>query len=396
MINHNDYGAFINPSMTLSLNTSGPLSGLKFALKDVFAVKGYKNSAGNPTWLTYADEATEHADVVNQLLHHGATLVGTTVTDELMYSLKGDNKHYPPTINPKAPDSFTGGSSSGSAVSVASHQTDFSIGTDTGGSVRIPSSYCGLFGMRPSHGLISMNGVIPLAPSFDTVGWMANHADILAKVGDVLLPDQTVHAYKTIYVFQKAFDLLQDSDDIAYYHKLLQLLNDRYTLKSVDLLDNHSFHELTECFRILQGKEAWQSHGQWINQYHPDFSKDISGRFEMASKIKEDVHYHLMLQTKQNFTTEMHQLLGSDSLVIIPTTVGSAPSRESSFSSIESLRAQTMKLTCLAGLSGLPQITRPLLHTKKPLGLSFISGYNTDKQLLQFVRNVDLSGLKGI
>ncbi|WP_010632450.1 amidase [Sporolactobacillus vineae] len=388
MVNFGDYGAFIDHSLHISSGNSGPLGGLHFAVKDVFSVKGYKNTAGNPTWLEHAKRASENADAVDRLLTEGAALVGTTVTDELMYSLKGDNKHFPPTINPKAQNCYTGGSSSGSAVAVASHQTDFAMGTDTGGSVRVPSSYCGIFGMRPSHGRISMKGVIPLAPSFDTVSWMSGSADTLSKVGLSLLPNQPVHTYRHLFIFNKAFELVQDPDDFTDFTRLLRLIKERYKLQSVDLMQDHSFEELTECFRILQGREAWLSHGKWIQACHPDFGKDIAERFESASKIKEDEAYSQMLSLKREFTAEMRKLLGTDSMVLIPTTPGTAPERGGDFVTAEQLRSKTMKLTCLAGLSGVPQITAPFRQSKKPLGLSFISGYNTDRQLLSFVTEI--------
>ena len=103
------------------------------------------------------------------------------MTDELAFSLEGRNVHYPDLINPICPDRLPGGSSSGSAVAVAAGQTDFALGTDTGGSVRVPANFLGLFGFRPSHGALSLDGVVPFAPSYDTVGWLARDAALLAR-----------------------------------------------------------------------------------------------------------------------------------------------------------------------------------------------------------------------
>ena len=127
------------------------------------------------------------ARAITCLVEAGASLEGKVHTDELAYSLNGENHFYGTPLNPRAPDRVPGGSSSGSASAVASGACDFALGTDTGGSVRVPASYCGLFGIRPSHGRIPLDGCMPLAPSFDTVGWFARDARLLERVGAVLL-----------------------------------------------------------------------------------------------------------------------------------------------------------------------------------------------------------------
>ncbi len=110
-------------------------------------------------------------------------MVGKAITDELTYSLNGENIHYGTPVNPKAPGRIPGGSSSGSAVAVAGELADFALGTDCGGSVRAPASFCGIYGMRPSHGRISTAGVFRLAPRFDTVGWFARDGRLLELRG---------------------------------------------------------------------------------------------------------------------------------------------------------------------------------------------------------------------
>ncbi|RYM05041.1 amidase [Sporolactobacillus sp. THM7-7] len=381
-----DFGAFVVDGLNVTPLNRGPLDRLTFAAKDIFAVKGHTNSAGNPTWEKTHEAASQHAPAIHRLLENGARLRGMTVTDELMYSIKGDNIHYPPTINPRNPDTFSGGSSSGSAVAVASEAVDFALGTDTGGSVRIPSSYCGLYGIRPSHGLISLEGVIPLAPSFDTVGWMARDPEILAAVGDCLLPEQTLESYTSIYLLSEAWDLIQSPSVKETLLHYIDLLFPGKKLETCHLPETVTLDRLAETFRILQGWEAWQSHGSWIKENHPVFGRDIAGRFEAASKMKQDDAYRQAAQLKTLHSKYMRQLLGQSSLLIIPTTYGPAPSRNATFEEGEKVRAQTMKLTCIAGVSGLPQVTIPLMDDGRPVGLSFVSGYGTDRQLLEFVR----------
>jgi amidase len=381
------FGAFIEDEMNIEPASKGLLDHMNFAVKDAFAVKGHVNSAGNPDWQRTHSTAQKNAWAVDQLLKNGALLRGMTVTDELMYSLKGDNIHFPPTINPYLPESFSGGSSSGSAVAAAAGLTDFAIGTDTGGSVRIPSSYCGLFGIRPTHGVISLDGVIPLAPSFDTVGWMAQKPDVLAAVGECLLPAQEKSSYRNFYMLEEAWELISsETVKATLNHSVSQLFSGR-TVQHCHLPFS-SLSELVETFRIIQGIEAWQAHGRWIEENHPQFGKDIAGRFDAASKMKRDEVFEHAVQIKKQFRQDMKNLLGSDSLLILPTTYGPAPKRNASFEESEKVRAQTMKLTCIAGVSGLPQVTIPVMDQGRPIGLSLISGDSTDKQLLAFVEEL--------
>ncbi|MFT8930140.1 MAG: amidase [Sporolactobacillus sp.] len=378
------YHAFSRDGLNIPPDGKGTLDGLTFAAKDVFAVRGHINSAGNPTWQRTHQPATQHAPVVQRLLASGATLRGMTVTDELMYSLKGDNQHYPPTINPRLPDAYSGGSSSGSAVSVAAELTDFALGTDTGGSVRIPASYCGLFGIRPTHGAIPLDGVIPLAPSFDTVGWMARSAAILEKVGNCLLPPSPVHSYTNCYVLEEAWQLAAcEQEKQALLRFAGQLLNG-IPLERLSLPFIKPF-ELAEVFRIIQGVEAWQSHGQWIMDNQPDFGHDIAGRFTAAAQMTRDARFNQATESKEQLAKKMDECLDPETLLIVPTTYGPAPKRSASSEQAERVRAHTMQLTCIAGVSGLPQVTIPLVVNGQPLGLSFISSRHSDRQLLEFV-----------
>ena len=188
--------AFVT-TFDLSPTDSGPLDGLRFAVKDTIDVAGFKTGCGNPTWRDSHPAAVVHAVCVEQLLLAGARCVGKTISDELAFSLLGENHFYGTPLNARAPDRVPGGSSSGSASAVACGLVDFALGTDTGGSVRVPASNCGIWGFRPSHGFVSVAGVNPLAPSFDTVGILAQNADVLAKVALVLLAAAPVSVEQT-------------------------------------------------------------------------------------------------------------------------------------------------------------------------------------------------------
>ena len=166
----------------------GPLSGLTFAAKDIFDVAGHVTGCGNPHWRATHGPAVTNAWVVQTLVDAGATMVGKTITDELTRGIFGENMHYGTPVNPRAPGRVPGGSSSGSASAVAGGLVDFALGSDTGGSVRVPSSFCGLYGLRPTHGRIPLEGMLLQAPSFDTIGWFARDAETFARVGREVLP----------------------------------------------------------------------------------------------------------------------------------------------------------------------------------------------------------------
>ena len=152
VVSSKESGAFVE-EFSLPPTGEGPLAGLRFAVKDLIDVAGHRTGCGNPTWLATHPPATVHAVCVEQLLAAGAHCAGKTVTDEVAFSLLGQNHFYGTPLNPAAPDRVPGGSSSGSASAVACGLVDFALGTDTGGSVRVPASNCGVWGWRPTHGV---------------------------------------------------------------------------------------------------------------------------------------------------------------------------------------------------------------------------------------------------
>ena len=136
------------------MQQTGPLAGLTVVIKDMYDIAGERTGGGNPDWLAAQQPATKNAAVVQKLLDAGATITGKTICDEFFYSVAGVNAHYGTPVNPRAPDRLPGGSSSGSASAAASDACDFAIGSDTGGSIRVPSSFCGLYGIRTTHGRV--------------------------------------------------------------------------------------------------------------------------------------------------------------------------------------------------------------------------------------------------
>lgn len=364
--------------------SGGPLAGLSFGAKDLFDVEGYVTGAGNPDWLRTHAPATETASSVKVLLEAGARLVGKTVTDELAFSLSGKNIHYGTPVNPVAPERIPGGSSSGSAAATAGALVDFALGTDTSGSIRVPASYCGLFGMRPTHGRISTRGVAPLAPSFDTVGWLARDADVLYRVGQVLLADQSPPPPpRRLLIAKDAFALVDPPLQNLLQANLASIRTRFQTVATIQLAPT-PLESWVETELILKDYEAWQSHGKWIEQVKPCFAPEIEKRFQRAARVT------IAQQTaaqRQRSTIRAHllELLQDDAVICLPTAPGLAPLKDTPEDELDEVRHRTLTLTCIAGLGGLPQITLPMAtYHECPAGISLIGASGHDMALLAF------------
>ena len=384
-------GAFVPaPQPRIAGKATGPLAGLTFAAKDIFDVAGFVTGCGNPDWAKGHAPATRHAPTVQALLDAGAELIGKTVTDELAYSLNGQNFHYGTPTNVNAPGRIPGGSSSGSAAAVAGGLADTALGSDTGGSVRIPASYCGLFGLRPTHGRITLEGVMPLAPSFDTVGWFARDAATLRRVGGVLLDNPRINNGRGAARWQRLL-LPEDAWALAVpaaqnalaplVERLAQRLAppEKLLAAGTDTLADWMWR-----FRHIQAREIMQTQGGWIAKAHPRFGLEIQERFDWAATITE-VEAASARDHREAFARRLAGLLGDDALLCLPTAPGIAPLCGSTAAELVAHRAAVLSLTAIAGLARLPQVTLPLARVEGcPLGLSLIAPAGCDGDLLAF------------
>jgi amidase len=387
------WGAFCRHALRLYIpgHEHAPLSGLTFTVKDLIDVAGVPTGGGNPDWLKEQSPASSHAHAVAQLIDAGATLIGKTNTDELAFSLTGCNVHYGTPINPKAPDRIPGGSSSGSAAAVAGEIVDFAIGTDTGGSIRVPAAYCGIYGCRPSHGRISLDGVLKFSPSFDTVGWFARDAQLLRRVGLVLFG--ACNRRQSLDRILRADDVFArvDPRTRAVCDSLLERLGSRVgRVESVRVCPTSltSLEEWNRVFRTLRSIEVWQNKGPWIQRAKPKFGPDIERNFLAAARTTEADAEHAR-PVRRAISAHLAALLGANGILVLPTTPGPAPSRDASDAELELIRDQTQALTCIAGLGELPQVNIPAgLVDGAPVGLSLIAAKGNDEQLLDLVARV--------
>ncbi|MFC0238935.1 amidase [Rhodopseudomonas telluris] len=359
----------------------GPLAGLTFAVKDFFDVAGVPTGAGSPEWLTTHPVPERSAPVVDRLLDAGGRMVGKTRTDEMAWSLNGENAHYGTPINPAAPGRIPGGSSSGSAAATAGKLVDFALGSDTGGSVRLPASYCGIYGIRTTHGRIPLDGAVPLAPSYDTVGWFARSAELMATIGNVLLDN--VHAPRRparVLIAQDLFDAIEPRAVEALQPGLTRLTALFGTPQPVEVAGDERA-AWRNTFRVLQSRDAWAAHGAWVTEVKPAFGPGVKERFAAAA-VLDPAEVADAEALRQRITAKMLQLV-EDAVLIAPTAPGIAPLRNSSGDALEAFRARSIELLCPAGHAGLPQLSLPLATLDGcPLGLSLIGGRGCDEDLL--------------
>lgn len=368
----------------------GPLADLVFAVKDIFDLAGYPTGCGNPHALARSGIKITTAPAVQTLLDNGARFIGKTLTDELAFSMNGKNAHFGTPRNGGAPDRVCGGSSSGSASAVSNGLCDFALGTDTGGSVRAPASHCGLIGIRPTHDRISLEGCMPLAPSFDTCGWFARDIDIFARVGEVLLGADTA-ALPASPRLLLAADVMSHvtADARAASTAALERLAKtfRTVLAPVDtaLLP---VDELYWAFRHIQGLEAWRSQGDFLRRHDVQLGPGVKERFAWSSQLSE-AQVAPYQEMRAEFTRRFDALLGSDGVLVMPTMPDCAPLLVSDEQTLESYRNQSIRMLCLAGLAGCPQISLPLMQLgSAPLGLSLIGPRGSDQSLIGLARRL--------
>jgi amidase len=371
-------GAFVPGARhALEASAPGPLSGLHFAVKDLIDIAGVVTGCGNPDWARTHAPAARHAPVVQRLLAAGARCVGKTVSDELAFSLEGANAHYGTPVNPRCPARLPGGSSSGSAVAVAGGLADFALGTDTGGSVRVPASFCGLYGMRPSHGAVPLDGVMPFAPSYDTVGWFARDARSLARVGAVLLGAPAAAPPKRLVVARDAFALA----DPACAEALLTAARALGADTEAALFGGEEAL-WCEAYRVLQGAEIWSALGPWIEATRPRFGAAIAARFADAAAIPPDLAAQFA-PLRQRIARALEALLPADTALVLPTAPCVALPRDAVGAAIADFYRRALTLACAAGHAGLPQLSLPLGAVAGcPVGLSVLGGRFGDAALL--------------
>ncbi|MET9909314.1 amidase [Streptomyces sp. NPDC006476] len=361
----------------------GPLAHVRTAVKDLFAVAGQRVGAGNPAWLAAARTEERHADAVRRLLDAGAELTGIAQTDELAFSLAGANAHYGTPVNPAAPGRITGGSSSGPAAAVARGWADLGLATDTAGSIRVPASYCGLYGWRPTHAATPTGGLLALAPSFDTAGLLARDPHVLRTAAQALLTTDEPSAPVTQLLVDNDLVALVEPEVLSSFEAACRASALPVTRASTGISEH--VEGWFDAFRTVQAAEAWEGHGAWITA-HPDvLAPDVAARFDNGRRVTP-----AQLAQAEQVLTEAGKLLDAvippGTALLLPATSGPAQLADAPPAEVEAVRAATLRLTCLASLAGLPAVVAPLLRVRSlPVGLCALGARGTDRALLDFI-----------
>lgn len=382
-------GAFVPGSETKIAGAArGPLQGTSLAVKDLYDIAGQRTGAGNLDYLALQKPAARHAWAVQALLDAGATIIGRTITVEMALGMSGDNAHYGMPKNPAAPDRVPGGSSCGSASAVAGGAADLALGSDTGGSVRIPASYCGLYGLRPTHGRIPLDGVVPLSPSFDTAGHFTRDAELFERAGRVLLQETDAPPRPRRVLWAEDGFSHASPATIAAITPLAETIAARIGRLEKIRMCPGSLDDWGQDFRTLMAREAWQIHGPWIEQKKPRFGTDVTLRFQIASRVT-DAEVAAAKPRRAAITQHMASLLADGAVLIQPTSPGPAPLKASSPADMEQARYHAHALCCTAGLAGIPQITIPAGTVEgAPVGLSLLAARGGDAMLLRLAVEV--------
>jgi amidase len=375
-------GAFVRGAIIQRAQRgAGPLSDLSFAAKDLFDVAGFVTGCGNPDWANTHEPAETDAWAVDALLRAGATLRGKTVTDEISLGLLGINRFYGTPLNPRAPDCVPGGSSSGSASAVAGGLVDIALGTDSGGSVRIPASFCGLYGLRPTHGRIPIAGMMTQAPSFDTVGYFAGHAATFGRVGSVLLGEPIIDALPVeIIVATDCFALADEPVRQALLPALDRL---RHVVRVTDaLLADGDLTDWSRHQRVLQQSEFHATFRDWIDRVNPRFSAEVAGAFDDDGRIAaSDVATANAF--REHASQLLDRLLDGRRMLCLPTSPILPISRNARLAEMRAAVRRIVDLTCIAGLTGCPQVNLPIAAVGAiPVGLSLIGWRGGDASLV--------------
>jgi amidase len=378
------HGRFVLPG-----SSDGPLAGLGFAAKDVYDVAGHPTGAGNPRWLATHPLPQASSPLVERLLAAGATLQGKVLTDELAYSIHGDNAHYGTPLNERAPGRVPGGSSSGSAAAVAAGLVDFALGTDTGGSTRVPASYCGLWGLRTTHGLLSRDGLVPLHPSFDTPTWLARDAAIFERVGHALLPAQPAPAWRDAVRWSAAWEQADAAFRPALEAAWTALTGTLGLSPHTLAADAHApLDAWRQHYLTASAREGWQVHGEWIVGNNPGFAAPVAARWRFASSVGAAAAQEAWSAIAE-VRAFVRGVIGDHGVALVPSAASVAPLRDAAADSVDAVRLRTLRITCIAGLAGLPQVSLPCRDPEGlPVGLSLIGPAGSDLHLIALARRL--------
>ena len=370
-------------SLRIEGGAGGPLAGLTFAAKDLFDVAGHPTGGGNPDWARQNPVPTRHAWAVQTLLDAGCTLIGKTITDEVSLGILGENAFEGTPLNPAAPGHVPGGSSSGSASAVAQGLCDTALGTDTGGSVRVPASFCGLFGIRPTHGRLRLTGMLPQAPSSDTTGWFARDAATFARVSSVLLGESVPPERPAILVIATDAFGFAEAETASALQPMLERLKRLIPDWREEVMAPQGLSVWGRAQRTLQPVEAWETFRTWVERDNPRFAFSVARGLLLGAAVPE-VERGWAALMRQEARGRLRHLLPPGTVLAMPTTPFPAPKVGLPLPMLNPIRDAILCLCAHGGLAGHPQVSIPGARAEgRPVGLSLLAARGADTLLVR-------------
>lgn len=373
---------------------AAPLIGETVAVKDLFAVAGVRIGAGVPAYLDEQSEQEFHSPAVQALLDAGASVLGIAQTDEFAYSIAGRNSAYGTPPNGAVPGAISGGSTSGPAAAVALGHASIGLGTDTGGSIRVPASYQGLWGLRTSHGAVRRTDLLPLAPSFDTVGWLTRDADLLSRVaaatfgGPAATSSPRQRDVSPAFVVDPSVTASVSPDVREAFRSRIEGLVADSSVDAPEEIALGDIAHLYELFRVLQAAEAWRSHGDWITAHPGALAPDVESRFQFGRSVTPDRE----AAARSELAVQRDHLdrMLDGRILLLPSASSAAPSLSATPAEFDAIRSRTLGLTCIAGVGGYPAVSAPLLRVPGgPVGLCLVGPRGTDLALVRIAANLE-------
>jgi amidase len=390
-------------SLTLAATGSGPLSGLTVAVKDMFAIEGHVSSYGHPRWRETHGPAERTAPVVARLLAAGASVAGLAKLDQIAWSIIGNAGEGIAPLNPAYPDRFTCGSSSGPASAVASGLASIGIGTDTGGSVRAPAAACGVFGLRPTHGAISTDGVLPLAPPFDTVGIFARELPLLARVLAVLSEGHGLSEgnggagpISRLIVPADCPDSVSPETAEAVRAVAAAIAQSAGCELAEERLAEFFSDEAADLFARNQARQAWDTLGPWLAENVEVLAPDVAGRVRRAEQLAAAPSSEREADERawHAYTDALSARLPAGTVAVVPVLADLPPLRIASPDELAEFRTTTFRFTTPASLSGRPELVVPFKHAAsgKQIGVGLLGSPGSDAELVRVAGLIRPSG----
>jgi aspartyl-tRNA(Asn)/glutamyl-tRNA(Gln) amidotransferase subunit A len=379
---HQDFGKALNYINSLD---SGFLKGLVVSVKDLFDVKGYKTKGGSK----FLDNQTTiiDADCIALIREAGGFLLGHTNMTELAYSGLGINPHYGTPDNPVYKGSIPGGSTSGGAVSIALNIADITIGTDTGGSTRIPAAFTGITGFKPTQDNISRTGCLTLSSSLDSVGLMAKNVE-LCKIGYKVMKDKkkisqksNVKNLKFIIPSNFGFENIEPDVELAFNLAKKRVIDQGYNIieERLSILETYKNIPLWQFAAVECQSEYLEAYTQNKHLIDPNILK----RMDRANNVTA-VEYKLLLKIRKEMIREFNSFLGKNFL-LMPTVTIKPPllkkcDNEEFYDKVNLI---TLKNTSLANYMNGCSLSLPYFINKEPIGIMLNGSTNNDDNLLE-------------